>query len=111
MTDAPNWSDPIPHDGSPECPADARGVAVCVTDGRRWFGKRGDVTGRGHEWSGSIAYRKALPPITDAMVERAAVAMCEAVSFDAWTDPIRTDHDYWRTLARAALTAAQGGEA
>jgi len=50
--------------------------------------------------------------ITDAMVERTARAMCEqAAGADFWSGVNSDRRDHYRTLARAALTAALTPEA
>lgn len=53
------WSDPIPHDGSPECPADARDVPCAVAFYQdSWLGLDGKRLGKDSaNWKYVIAYR------------------------------------------------------
>lgn len=68
------WSDPIPYNGSGECPADARYVAcsIDVWGLNSWMGLDGKKTGANWiVWGDVTAYRLpiAAPSIADELAE------------------------------------------
>lgn len=139
MTDATNWSDPndpLALDRCPFCEATASYGVVDTSKHDPDFGGH-FIQCDSPKCHGCIGLRfpngddprphlrdawntRALPPITDAMVERAATAIYDRYDFGAW---VPGEKPAWvpggnsdmqelaRYFARAALTAAQGGEA
>lgn len=66
------WGPEQKHDGSPECPADARDVACSVITGNNILrGNDGHFTGRAYNWQFVTAYRipVAAPSMADELAE------------------------------------------
>ena len=118
MDEAITWEEiDRPHEGSPNCPADARDVPCMVKAYGLWHGGISDgAKGITWDWSDVTAYR--LPaitapadPVRDALVASVTAAIEHLESLrGAKAAHMKIGLQFVATELRAALALAKGGK-